>query len=45
MAVLIAALGLSLITLSPADIIKTTMATLQHFDNAAAVQYQAYHKV
>ena len=31
-------------SLSPSDIIKTTVITLQHFDSAAAVQYQAYHK-
>ena len=29
---------------SPADITKTALETLRRFDNAAAVQYQAYHK-
>jgi transcriptional regulator NrdR family protein len=29
--------------LSPADIIKTAQNVLQHFDTAAAVQYNAYH--
>ena len=31
-------------SLNPSDIIRTTVTTLQHFDSAAAVQYQAYHK-
>ncbi len=30
--------------IAPADIIKTTLTALNHFDKAAAVQYQAYHK-
>ena len=30
--------------LSPADIVKAALDTLKHFDTAAAVQYQAYHK-
>jgi len=29
---------------SPTDIITVTLETLKHFDNAAAVQYRAYHK-
>jgi len=30
--------------LDPSDIAKTALETLQRFDTAAAVQYQAYHK-
>jgi transcriptional regulator NrdR family protein len=30
---------------SPSDIVKIALETLQRFDTAAAVQYQAYHKV
>jgi len=30
--------------LTPSDIILATQDTLRHFDSAAAVQYQAYHK-
>jgi len=31
-------------SVSPLDIIKTTLEALQHFDTAAAISYQAYHK-
>jgi hypothetical protein len=31
-------------SLSPADIIVATTDTLQYFDEAAAVQYAAYHR-
>jgi transcriptional repressor NrdR len=31
--------------LSPAQIMVTTLQTLQHFDNAAGVQYAAYHQL
>lgn len=31
-------------SVSPADIVKTTLEVLKRFDTAAAVQYQAYHK-
>jgi transcriptional regulator NrdR family protein len=30
-------------SISPADIVQTAHQTLLHFDQAAAVQYQAYH--
>ncbi|HSX31503.1 MAG TPA: hypothetical protein VLE99_06325 [Candidatus Saccharimonadales bacterium] len=32
-------------SVSPIDIIQIALTTLQHFDTAAAVQYQAYHRV
>jgi transcriptional regulator NrdR family protein len=31
-------------TVAPSDIVSTTLQTLTHFDKAASVQYQAYHK-
>lgn len=36
--------GAATAAISPADIISITQETLQRFDNAAAVQYRAYHK-
>ena len=31
--------------IKPSDIAKVAIQTLKHFDNAAAVQYAAYHKI